>query len=170
MVRIAPLGSKESEALCGSDARFLFGYEKLDRTRWLVEVDGDCNEIADTRQDVTAHTHWSLYQDWTTTEDGAVAWVTTWHDDAAAKFGPKGSPNGAWPYQPQPADATDGYMFGLTPDATNQAKLTVYYPEAREAPVDDDTGSQDDEASGAHATTSLWWMLLSGAIVECIRD
>jgi len=43
MVRIAPLGAAEDAALCGSEARFLFGYEKPDRSRWLVELDGNCH-------------------------------------------------------------------------------------------------------------------------------
>ena len=37
-----------------------------------MELDGDCNEVSE-RSDVTRHTHWPLYQDWTTTADGAVA-------------------------------------------------------------------------------------------------
>lgn len=45
MVRLAPLGAAEDAALCGSEARFLFGYEKPDRSRWLVELDGNCHLV-----------------------------------------------------------------------------------------------------------------------------
>ncbi|CAE7736108.1 unnamed protein product, partial [Symbiodinium necroappetens] len=61
MLRLAPLGTSEQNPTCGPEARFLFGYEKPDRTRWLVELDGDCNEVTE-RLDVTKHTHWPLYQ------------------------------------------------------------------------------------------------------------
>ena len=132
MVRIAPLGAPEHEARCGPEARFLFGYEKPDRTRWLVELDGDCNETSE-RMDVTAHTHWPLYQDWTTTTDGAVMWVTSWHPDVTGQHGPPGSPNGVWPYQPkkrltEEVPVHGEYLYGLTNNAINEAKVTIYYP------------------------------------------
>ena len=68
-----------------------YGFEKEDRSRWLVELDGDCNEVSE-RQDVTRHTHWPLFQDWTTTADGAVMWVTAWLPDVTGSHGPAGSP------------------------------------------------------------------------------
>lgn len=105
-----------------------YGFEKQDRSRWLVELDRDCNEVSE-RQDVTRHTHWPLFQDWTTTADGAVMWVTSWLPDVTGTHGPAGSPNGVWPYRPKPELAeTHEYMFGLTPQASNAAKVTVYYP------------------------------------------
>jgi len=129
MVRLATLGSPEEAALCGPDARFLFGYETEDRRRWLVELDGDCNELT-AKQDVTNHTHWPLYQEWATTADGDVVWITSWNTDVEGRFGPRGSPNSvdAYPYKPQHDGALDGdgYLFDLTPSATNEAWLTVY--------------------------------------------
>ena len=80
--------------------------------------------------DVTRHTHWPLYQDWTTTRDGAVVWITAWHEDVKGDHGPPGSPNGVWPYKFRSLDAEGEYLFGLTPEATNAAKVTVYYPNA----------------------------------------
>ena len=132
MVRIAPLGSAESEARCGAEARFLFGYEKPDRSRWLVELDGDCNEVTE-KMEVTRYTHWPLYQDWTTTTDGAVMWITSWHPDITGSFGPAGSPNGVWPYNLKPRLSEEEpeqgeYLYGLTPNAINEAKVTIYYP------------------------------------------
>merc|ERR1719247_2361129 len=77
MARIAPLGSSEAAAECGASARFLFGYEKKDKTRWLVEVDGHCRVISD-KQDVTAYTQWPFHSDWSTTVDGAVSGLPLW--------------------------------------------------------------------------------------------
>jgi hypothetical protein len=56
--------------------------------------------------------------------------VTSWHIDASGKFGPEGSPNGVDAYEPQPgsSDPGDGHKFELTSDATNEAKISVYYP------------------------------------------
>ncbi|CAL1141683.1 unnamed protein product, partial [Cladocopium goreaui] len=124
MVRIAPLGAAEDAALCGSEARFLFGYEKPDRSRWLVELDGNCEEISE-KMDVTRYTHWPLYQDWTTTRDGSVVWISAWHEDVKGDHGPPGSPNGVWPYKFRSLDAEGEYLFGLTPEATNAAKVVA---------------------------------------------
>lgn len=134
MVRIAPLGAAEDAALCGSEARFLFGYEKPDRSRWLVELDGNCEEISE-KMDVTRYTHWPLYQDWTTTRDGSVVWISAWCEDVKGDHGPPGSPNGVWPYKFRSLDAEGEYLFGLTPEATNAAKVTVYYPNAIAASI-----------------------------------
>lgn len=131
MARIAPLGSSEEDAACGAGARFLYGYEKEDKTRWLVEVDGSCNTISD-KQEVTAYTHWPLYQEWSTTLDGNVMWVTAWNKDAKGQFGPQDSPNSVNAYGTKAEDTTDGYKWGLTPDATNEAKVTIYYSTAQE--------------------------------------
>ncbi|CAE7562026.1 unnamed protein product [Symbiodinium sp. CCMP2456] len=133
MLRLAHLGVDSDSSNCGPEQRFLMGFEKLDKSRWLVELDGDCNEVSE-RSDVTQHTHWPLYQDWTTTAEGAVAWVTSWHIDREGRWGPAGSPNGVWPYDPKPMnedaheESPETPLFGPTPDATNAAKITVYYP------------------------------------------
>ena len=57
MLRLAPLGTSEQNPTCGPEARFLFGYEKPDRTRWLVELDGDCNEARGVRVQGGAEQH-----------------------------------------------------------------------------------------------------------------
>ena len=82
------------------------------------------------KMDVTRYTHWPLYQDWTTTRDGSVVWITAWHEDVKGDHGPPGSPNGVWPYKFRSLDAEGEYLFDLTPEATNAAKVTVYYPNA----------------------------------------
>ncbi|CAK9012932.1 unnamed protein product [Durusdinium trenchii] len=160
MLRIAPLGSSEEEALCGATARFLFGYEKEDRTRWLVEVDGDCNEISE-KMDVTQSTHWPLYQDWTTTTAGEVVWVTTWQADVKGSFGPVGSPNGVWPYKPKPQLEEEEYLFDLTPEATNAAKVTVYSPwRGTTTSMSSTASSSTLSTTVVVISTSIW--LLSG--------
>jgi len=123
LTRIAPLGTPEAKT-CGSAARFLFGYEKEDRSRWLVEVDGDCKAKESSREDVTQHTTWPTNQDWTTTADGAVVWVTSWTLDG------RGSPNSVatYPSSSQNSDPNAEYRFSRTPDATNEAEVTVYLP------------------------------------------
>jgi len=151
MLRLAPLGTSEQHPTCGPEARFLFGYERPDRTRWLVELDGDCNEVTE-KLDVTQHTHWPLYQDWTTTTDGAVVWVTSWHPDVTGSHGPPGTPNGVWPYSPKPrlseeAPEAGEYLYGLTPQAINKAKVTVYYPNG-------ELGSTTSGATAATTTTT----------------
>jgi len=117
MGRIAPLGSREATS-CGSDSRFLFGYEKADHTRWLVEVDGNCRAKESTRQEVTDFTTWPLYQDWATTAGGAVVWVTSWITNPPSSVVVYSAKGGA----------KDGYLFDITPRATNAAQLSVYYP------------------------------------------
>ena len=102
--------------------------------------------------DVTQHTHWPLYQDWTTTTDGAVVWVTSWHPDVTGSHGPPGSPNGVWPYSPKPrlseeAPEAGEYLYGLTPQAINKAKVTVYYPNG-------ELGSTTSGATAATTTTT----------------
>jgi len=87
------------------------------------------------KMDVTRYTHWPLYQDWTTTRDGSVVWISAWHEDVKGDHGPPGSPNGVWPYKFRSLDAEGEYLFGLTPEATNAAKVTVYYPNAIAASI-----------------------------------
>jgi len=88
MTRLATLGSPEVMANCGSDARFLMGYETAEvsnmkhypaiwRKRWLVELDGDCNRMTEPME-VTDFSLWPINEEWTTTQDGAVVWVTAW--------------------------------------------------------------------------------------------
>jgi len=77
MVRLATLGSKEVDAQCGSSARFLMGYETKDERRHLVELDGNCQKVHGPF-DVTDAVTWSSFEEWTTTADGAVVWVTAW--------------------------------------------------------------------------------------------
>jgi len=159
MLRLARLGrnSDSSSSDCGPEQRFLMGFEKSDKSRWLVELDGDCNEVSE-RSDVTRHTHWPLYQDWTTTADGAVAWVTSWHIDKEGRWGPAGSPNGVWPYDPKPMnedaheESPQTPLFGPTPDATNAAKITVYYP--RSMPTTSSTTSTAMTTTTVSASTS----------------
>merc|ERR550532_1535861 len=79
MTRLATLGSPESEAKCGSEARFLMGYETEGLKRWLVEINGNCEPVSDP-MDVTAHTSWPIMQEWTTTRDGAVVWTTAYRE------------------------------------------------------------------------------------------
>merc|ERR1719324_1210390 len=115
---------------CGKNARFLFGFEKADdpgfkgwahrpqngghaATRWLTEVNGDCEEISGTRTEVTSKTMWTVNSDWATTKDGKVFWVTSWHTvPQGHKWwwtgGPQssyaGNPNSADTYKPQKAN------------------------------------------------------------------
>lgn len=123
MARIAPLGTSEETALCGASARFLFGYETKDKKKWLVEVDGDCNVKSDTKLDVTASTHWPLHQDWSTTIDGAVFWVSTWHQNGDSPI-----EDDNYGLQAHNKHATFGPLYGKTPGAHNKAKITMYFP------------------------------------------
>jgi len=117
MARIAPLGSREMTT-CGSNSRFLFGYETAEFRRWLVEVDGNCQPKESTRQEVTNFTTWPLYQDWATTVGGAVVWITSWITSP---------PSSVYVYAAK-GRGTDGYQFDVTEGATDVAQLTVYYP------------------------------------------
>mmetsp|Transcript_1462 Transcript_1462/g.2454 ORF Transcript_1462/g.2454 Transcript_1462/m.2454 type:complete len:1085 (+) Transcript_1462:66-3320(+) len=142
-LKIATLGSQEPEAKCGSNARFLMGYHTPDPAgfsgapqdyrRWLVEVDGDCNKITDPIE-VTEVTTWAPMQDWTTTAEGAVAWVTGWAKDHEGKplfhrWGTrKGSGkkmNGIETWGP-----TDSLPDTLE-SAYKEAQITVYWPSPR---------------------------------------
>jgi hypothetical protein len=124
LARIAPLGTSEETAECGPSARFLFGYETTtDKKKWIVEVDGDCNVKNDTKLDVTASTQWSIHQDWSTTIDGAVFWVSTWHQDGDSPIDIH-----SYGLQAHNKDATSGPLYGKTPGAHNKAKITMYFP------------------------------------------
>lgn len=142
MARIAPLGSSEAAAECGESARFLFGYEKKDKTRWLVEVDGHCRVISD-KQDVTAYTQWPFHSDWSTTVDGAVFWVTSWHEGSGGEI---------VEYKSQSDERHQGrkdspFLFGKTPGAHNKAKITMYYPSTLPGPAPSEGQTPDPEPS-----------------------
>ena len=66
--------------------------------------------------------------------------------------GPPGSPNGVWPYKFRSLDAEGEYLFGLTPEATNAAKVTVYYPNAIAASI----------------TTKLRWATLMSQVLSVL--
>ena len=57
--------------------------------------------------------------------------MTSWHIDKEGRWGPAGSPNGVWPYDPKPMnedaheESPQTPLFGPTPDATNAAKITA---------------------------------------------
>lgn len=131
MMRIASLGVPHATS-CDDTTRFLYGFEKSsDESRWLVEVDGNCNTIEDTLQEVTAHTTWPIYQDWVTTSEGAVVWVTAWRQDqvgAINKYFPAKSCS-------FPTADANGYQCSTTAgtlkpfsEESNWAKVTTYYP------------------------------------------
>jgi len=106
MTRLATLGSPESEAKCGSEARFLMGYETEGLRRWLVEINGNCEPVSDP-MDVTAHTSWPIMQEWTTTRDGAVVWTTAYREgrywpDTSWTDLPLGKKWGGYPHKPSP--------------------------------------------------------------------
>merc|ERR1712216_154511 len=87
-----------------------------DKRRWLVEVDRHCHMITPKR-DVTDHTTWPAKQDWSTTKNGAVVWVTK----GSKPFTVQQRCGNVWD--------TTGYIYPeLTPGANNLAKVTVYYP------------------------------------------
>jgi len=136
LVRIATLGSRESEAKCDGDARFLYGYVTEDKRRWLVELDSDCNKIT-TPFDVTEKTTWPRMQEWTTTAEGAVAWVTGW---AKTK---EGQPLfNEWGTRSATTVKNNGLTtFGTTnqledtmESAYKEAQVTVYWPSSRTVP------------------------------------
>ena len=114
----------------------------------VLRASGD--EVSE-KMDVTRYTHWPLYQDWTTTRDGAVVWITAWQEDTKGDHGPAGSPNGVWPYKFRSLNAEGEYLFGLTPEATNAAKVTVYYPKPVEITVTNaPRGDTEPELSECH--------------------
>jgi len=127
VTRLAPLGSQESQARCGSDARFLMGYEDKDQKKWLVELDGEC-EVREEAVDVNDLVTWPNKQEWTTTKDGAVSWVTAW----------KNHPSELHIWQTRMRDGTSeewrdpnnkGYL--RTPEAHNEARVITYWPKWR---------------------------------------
>jgi len=131
MMRIASLGVQDAMT-CDENTRFLYGYEQSsDASRWLVEVDGNCDAIESTRQDVTAHTTWPIFQDWVTTNEGAVVWVTSWRKDQRANINTYFPPKSCT----FPDVDEDGYRCQSTGGAlkphtenSDEAKVTVYYP------------------------------------------
>jgi hypothetical protein len=139
-VRLATLGSKEVEAKCGADARFLMGYENKDKKRFLVELDGNCNQKKGPF-DVSALTTWPAYEEWTTRADGAVVWVTAWDKDfhGEAEFNHWGTrdvnptkKHGNLKTYGQTSHFKNGYgaLFG----GPNEAKITVYWPSGSPTP------------------------------------
>jgi len=137
MTRLATLGSPESEAKCGKEARFLMGYEFWDELggmrRWLLELNGDCEPVSDP-MDVTAHTMWPPMQEWTTTRDGAVVWATAY---------PEGK---YWPnldarqpqfkdedtyYPPRPEKSFQSKEIFASPQASQWAQVSVYWPSGK---------------------------------------
>jgi len=131
MMRIASLGVPDA-LTCDQNTRFLYGYEQSsDASRWLVEVDGNCDAIESTRQDVTAYTTWPIYQDWVTTSEGAVVWVTAWRKSQTGSIGTYFPPKACT----FPNVDADGYRCSSTrgslkphTEASDQAKVTTYYP------------------------------------------
>jgi len=165
MTRLATLGSPEVAAQCGSDARFLMGYEtasifdmrnwpSLGRKRFLVELDGECNRMTEPLE-VTEHNLWPMNQEWTTTKEGAVVWVTAWKWEkklwnggyapllssvhmtynarAIRGEGLKvphqwGHLNSSQSYWGSPGE---NLVFEASTNATNWAVLSVYYPSGK---------------------------------------
>lgn len=124
MMRVAPLGQPVATT-CGAQGRFLFGYAQRGESRWVVEVDGNCDAKESTRKEVGAHTTWPIKQDWVTTSEGAVVWVTAWNIGQNGELSMYMRPK-ACTY---PNADEDGYMCAASsPNPTNQAKVTVYHP------------------------------------------
>ena len=88
-----------------------------------MSTDGSCWPEEGTRKEVTAYTTWPIYQDWTTTSDGAVVWITRVADPTTVH-------GVCYPAKERtfPDTDEDGYRFGLTPGTTDEAKVSVYYP------------------------------------------
>jgi len=158
MNRIATLGSPESEARCGTRGRFLMGYmtrgpERVPK-RWLIEVDGNCKKLTEPLE-VTTFTSWPKHQEWTTTQSGAVTWVTAWarDDDGKPIFNHYGTkpPLGIdrrmlyyndtkdWP------ERWDSKTARRVPmGMREEAHVTVYWPRSAGTPA-----GSDDEAPDA---------------------
>lgn len=127
-VRLATLGSAESEAKCGPSARSLMGYWKGDK-RYLTEVDGDCKRKSNPFE-VTGQTTWGLYQDWDTTSDGVVVWTTAWPRDPKSskpKFNQYGTKKKIRTMT-RLASPVATEIFGHTDGATNEAQISTYWP------------------------------------------
>merc|ERR1719410_170889 len=139
MTRLATLGSPESDAKCGSAARFLFGYETEGLRRWLVEINGDCETVADPME-VTAYTTWPLNQEWTTTRDGAVVWATAypegsyWPDVSITSLEPLGLTKKKSFYPPRPEEKEDSDQIGESTGASKWAAVSIYWPSERMPP------------------------------------
>jgi len=133
MTRLATLGSPESEAKCGTAARFLMGYETEGVRRWLLEINGDCEPVSDP-MDVTAHTSWPILQEWTTTRDGAVVWATAypegsyWPDPALDQL-PAKEEKAFYPARPEEKD--QGSVVLASPRASQWASVSVYWPSGK---------------------------------------
>jgi len=131
MMRIASLGVPDATT-CDENTRFLYGYEQSsDESRWLVEVDGNCEAIESTRQDVTAHTTWPIYQDWVTTSEGVVVWITAWRKNQRGSID-KYFPSKSCTF---PSVDAEGYRCSSTrgtlkphTEASDLAKVTSYHP------------------------------------------
>jgi len=138
MTRLATLGSPESEAKCGSSARFLVGYETGTGglKRWLLEIDGDCTPVSDP-MDVTAYTTWPITQEWTTTRDGAVVWATAypegtyWPDASITQIPPLGFTRKKTMYPPRPEEGDDSEVILEAQGASQWAAVSVYWPSGR---------------------------------------
>jgi len=142
LTRLATLGNRESEAKCGSSARFLMGYENEDGKRWLVEIDGTCARVTEPME-VTEHNLWPVMAEWTTTQDGAVVWVSSWnltekidgtyHPDLSkkAEYPPRESTKNVF-QQYKDADPYEGkHEFLKSTWATTWATISVYWPSAK---------------------------------------
>lgn len=139
MTRLATLGSPESQAKCGSEARFLFGYETPGLKRWLVEVNGDCKPVT-TPMDVTAYTTWPIMQEWATTSDGAVVWATAykegsyWPDTSVENLKLLRERQKFYMPRDEPSKLHEGTHIYPAPQATTWAAISVYWPSGRMPP------------------------------------
>lgn len=161
-MNMATLGSNEEDAKCGADARFLVGYEtdpdsslletnmtdeeedeeegKKKKKKWLVEINGNCDKVTEPVE-VTELTTWQPFTEWTTTADGAVAWVSAWEVDGSGKprfdeYG-KQAENKPATKNPQNVPCGGGRKcidqlptFSKATMAVNRVGVTVYYPKS----------------------------------------
>jgi hypothetical protein len=207
MTRLATLGSPEAVARCGSGARFLMGYETaelfdyvhyfgLGRKRFLVELDGNCNKMTEPME-VTEHNLWPMHEEWTTTQDGAVVWVTAykwnkklWNGGYAPKLsvhdmtyeprsvrGEKievphqwgGLHSSQWYW----GEKDTNLIFEKAHDATNVAVLSVYYPPGK-MPAREALAAKPKPNPPNNAFKAFGWRLLTvptkwGAVTWDVR-
>merc|ERR1719210_1120424 len=136
MTRLATLGSPESEAKCGSEARFLMGYETEGLKRWLVEINGNCEPVT-TPMDVTAYTTWPIMQEWATTSDGAVVWATAykegsyWPDTSVKNLMKLKETQKFYMPRDEPSKLHEGTHIYAAPHATSWAAINVYWPSGK---------------------------------------
>jgi len=127
LTRLATLGSAESEARCGSTARFLMGYEDADGRRWLVETDGTCEPVT-TPWEVTDRNVWPVLGEWQTTPDGAVVWVTAWNlmENLDGTYRADFSKRNEYKARPKLKHTQTKATFAASPVATKWAVVSVY--------------------------------------------